>query len=65
VTKEQFESGAGVNVILDIARSHGEFIEVGEKAGEKSAGEHAAQEIMPGERKEQSPAPIAKSGWLL
>ena len=62
VTDEQFESGAAVNAILDIAGRHGEFIEVGEKAGEESAGKHAAQEIMPGDRKEQSLAPIAK--WL-
>ncbi len=62
VTDEQFESGAAVNAILDIAGRHGEFIEVGEKAGEESAGKHAAQEIMPGDRKEQSLAPIAESG---
>jgi len=54
VTDEQFEGGAGVKAILDIACRHGEFIEVGEKAGEKSAWEHVGQEIMPGERKEQS-----------
>jgi hypothetical protein len=54
VTDEQFEGGAGVKAILDIARRHGEFIEVGEKAGEKSDGGHVAQETMPAERKEQS-----------
>ena len=50
---KEFEGGASVKAILDIARRHGELIEVGEETGIESAREHAAEEIMPVGKKAQ------------
>src|SRR5215472_18494525 len=44
---EKFEGGAGVEAVLNVARRHGELVEVGEQPGEWSARKHVPEQIMP------------------
>src|SRR6266581_3130526 len=45
---EQLEGGAGIEAVLDVARRHGELVEVGEQPGNGSVRKHVPPQSMTG-----------------